>query len=83
MDPKESDFVGYGILFLMLSFHTLALSMIDWKVRKWKITWYNKLCLTISFVALNLYLIIIITMPVYFSYSGASAVFLGSAYIPI
>ena len=67
----------------MLSFHTLALSMIDWKVRKWKITWYNKLWLTISFVALNLYLIMIITMSDYFTYSGASAVFLGFAYVPI
>ena len=67
----------------MLSFHSMTLSIIDWKIRKWKITWYNSSLFAVSFISLYLYLIFVIIMPDYFTYSGASAVFLGLAYIPI
>ena len=70
-------------MFLLSSAHLFALGSINWYARKWRITIFNFICLGFSLIFLWLYLIFVITLPKYFSYSGASAVFLSLSFLPI
>lgn len=70
-------------MFLLFSFHLFLLGCAMWYARKWRITVGNFGCLFLSMVFLWCYLIAVITLPEYFSYSGTSWVFLAFSFAPI
>ncbi|CAI2386075.1 unnamed protein product [Moneuplotes crassus] len=82
-DDDVNSHVGFGVMFLLFAAHLFALGAINWYARKWRITLFNFGCLVLSIVFLWLYLIFVITLPDYFSFTGTSAVFLGLSFLPV
>jgi len=82
-DDDVSSHIGFGIMFLLFSGHLFMLGILNWYSRKWRITIFNFTCLGFSLLFLWLYLVFVITLPEYFSFTGTSAVFLGMTFLPI
>jgi hypothetical protein len=67
---------GFSIMFLTISVHFLSLAILTWKVRSWHLTFLVKASFLISLFFLFCYLLSVIFLPEYFSYTGITAIFM-------
>ena len=70
-------------IFLLLSLHSTILYLIFWNNRKWRITTFVKIWFWMAAIFIWVYLISVISLNKFFSYSGSTSVFMSLSFISI
>jgi hypothetical protein len=80
-DNNISNHVGFAIMMLTIAIHSIILTALNWWVRKWRMTVSIIVGASIGLVFLFGYLIAVIFIPDYFSYTGTTTIFMCLTFI--
>ena len=79
--PSLDNHIGFAVFFLLGGFHLIVLSGVVWWKRKWRLSGAIIISFVLAIIFLFGYLISVIFIPDYFSYTGTTSVFLCMTFI--